>query len=273
MLDIAAELSRVYGHLPALATVSALLQRRPLRSQRHHGAGLALGLIEPAIHPDVADLQGADLTVCTFASNSYPAEALMAHGTHSATLLVGQGHRSVLGLLPRAQLSLALVAQADGTASPEGLADAIDWLLARNVALMAIPLGDHSAHKGVAQALERARERRVPVFAAAGNAHPQRLLFPARHSAALAIGALDPSGRLRVECCRLPALDGMAPGTDIPALVDGRHIEPRSGSSVACVVAAGLAALSLSVQQRRLPPSALAAFNTVPDRCRASSTA
>lgn len=76
---------------------------------------------------------------------------------------------------------VALVAQEDGTASPVGLAAAIDWLTSQSVALLVIPMGDRLAHDVVVQALLRTRDRNARIYAAAGNSHPAPIAFPARH--------------------------------------------------------------------------------------------
>jgi hypothetical protein len=71
-------------------------------------------------------------------------------------------------------------------------------------------------------------------------------MFPARHPSAIAVGAANAAGDLLPECSRWPRLDLIAPGCRIPAPIRGRIIRKRSGSSVACVIAAGVAMLALS---------------------------
>jgi hypothetical protein len=83
-------------------------------------------------------------------------------------------------------------------------------------------------------------------FAAAGNDFPRPILFPARHSATIAVGAASDDGVLLPQCCREPQLDLVAPGHQLAGLAHENRIEQRSGSSFACVIAAGVAALALS---------------------------
>lgn len=238
-LDIGSYLAQSYDSVPAVCAVTSLLQ---YIQPEHRGAGVTIGLIEPALEV-VDDLIGAQFTLASFAAVPAETPALREHGTHSATLLVGQGQRSVLGLVPGARLLMAIVAEADGRATPHGVATAIDWLEAEGADLVAIPLGDSTNYDVIDVAITRAHERGIQFFAAAGNLHPQEVMFPARHSAVCAVGAIDYRGRLRPECCRSPRIDQTAPGTELPALVRLGTVEARSGSSVACVVAVGLAAL------------------------------
>lgn len=168
-----------------------------------------------------------------------------------------------MGLLPRARLFVATVAEADGRAAPQRVAEAVEWLSENGAGLIAIPLGDSKDDDVLSIALTRGHEQGVLFFAASGNMHPHPVMFPARHSAVLAIGASDASGRLRPECCRIPSLDQVAPGTEIPALVRNEQIEARSGSSVACVVATALAALMKNPVLGRGAPQKGAAYHAV----------
>jgi hypothetical protein len=226
----------------------------PLRVARHlplalRGAGVRIGLIEAALAPAVIDLHG--VTVRCFARTVGGAKALREHGTHSASLLAAQGRRALCGLVPAATLHVAIVAEADGRAEPQQVVAALDWLVAEGCDLVAIPLGDSANDAGLSDALWRAHARAVRIFAAAGNAQPLEVMFPARHPAVLSVGACDARGRLRPECCRRPHLDCVMPGTDIPGLIDRRTVAARSGSSVACVIAVGLAALELAAIRAR----------------------
>ncbi|WP_239488634.1 S8 family serine peptidase [Luteitalea sp. TBR-22] len=247
VLDLATYLTECYAAVPLVTAALAGLREPP----RRRGAGLHLGLIETALDPRLADLCGASLIVANFAGTTHPARALVDHGTYSASLLVGQGRRHVLGLVPRAHLSVVLVAEGSGVARPSVVARAIDWLSTRTT-LVALPLGTTAWDDELAAGIDRAHARGVRVFAAAGNLHPQPILFPARHAGAIAVAALDGAGRLSADGCRWPALDLTAPGVGIPGAIDDDRAEWRSGSSVACVVAAGLQCLCAS---SRSPPA------------------
>jgi serine protease len=168
------------------------------------------------------------------------------HGTHSVTLLLGQGRAQIHGLVPYASVLLSKVVGINGVAKPLEVAYAIDWLITAGAHIVVLPLGDANEHGEISHAIEKGYDRHVFFFAAAGNSHPDPLMFPARHPYAIAVGAAGPRGNLLPECCRLPRLDLVAPGWKIAAPVPNGMIGRRSGSSVACVIAAGVAALMLS---------------------------
>jgi len=248
VFDCAVQLQRDYGHLPALASL-----RRP---EARRGGGVTIGLVETALHAGIADLRGARLMVRRFVDSHRVAPAWLEHGTHSVTLIAAQGHRFLRGLVPGATLVVALVADDSGCAPAGRVAEAIDWLVAAGADLIALPLGHAQAHPALDKALSRAAAARVGVHCAAGNLYPEPVLYPARHLAAVAVGALTRQGLLREECCRLPRLDLGAPGSDVPALVAEGRVETRSGSSVACVVSTALAALAISEGRAAAGPPA-----------------
>jgi hypothetical protein len=212
--------------------------------QSGDGHGVVLGLIDTGLNESLPDLEGADLTVRAFAEA--PKEQLVEHGTYSVALLVGQGACKILGIAPRARLLLATVSEPDGAATPKAVAEAIEWLLSFGAMIIAIPFGGTITHDEIARQIEDGSSSGVTFLAAAGNAYPEFVVFPARHPLCIAVGAAARDGSLLPECSRLPRLDLVAPGKDIAAPIRSRLVRRRRGSSVACVVAAGAATRALS---------------------------
>jgi serine protease len=168
------------------------------------------------------------------------------HGTSSVAMLVGQGDHQIRGIVPQARLLLATVVESDGVATPPAVVESIDWLVSSGAQIVGLPLGEPVERKEIAKQIEHGSECGVLFFAAAGNIYPEPLVFPARHPLAIAVRAADSHGNLLPECSRLPRLDLVAPGWKIPAPVRGSVIGRCRGSSVACVIAAGVATLALS---------------------------
>jgi hypothetical protein len=188
---------------------------------RRQGVGLTLGLIDSAIALGVDDLVGADITVRGFARHPTTSRSLRDHGTCSASLLVAQGHRHLLGLVPRARLLVATVSEDDGVAQPLCVAAAFAWLASAGASAIVVPMGSRDGDPEVERAAARAIAHGVQVWAADGG-DPERPWFPARVPG---VHAISPSSR-----------------GDVPALGADGLVSPRGGSSIACVVAAGLAA-------------------------------
>jgi len=212
------------------------------------GRGVVVGLLDSSFDVQIPDLDGADLVTGDFICSENGKTGMVEHGTHSVATLIGQGHHQIRGIVPQSRLLVAKVVGPDGIANPRAVVEAIDWLISSGSEIIIIPLGESIERDEIIQQLEHGSECGVVFFAAAGNDYPEPLLFPARHPLAVAVGAADLQGNLLPECSRLPRLDLVAPGLNIAAPIRGRVIQRRRGTSVACVVAAGLATLALSAK-------------------------
>jgi subtilisin family serine protease len=210
------------------------------------GRGITAGLLDTGIDMRVPDIIGANLTVRDFAVSEDCSAELMEHGTHSVTTLIGQGNRIIRGIAPKMDLLLAKVVGPDGIADPCAVLNAIDWVVSSGACIVIIPLGDSLEHKNISYRIKYHVDRGIAFFAAAGNNYPAPLLFPACLPYVIAVGAIDFKGKILPECNRLPRLDLLAPGFEIAAPISNNSVSLRGGSSVACVVAAGIAALALS---------------------------
>ena len=198
------------------------------------GFGRSIALVDGL--PDLAteELIGANLNVRVW-SGATPD----SHTTFAASVLVGRQH----GLAPRARLLVGAVTADDGSIAPCDVAAAIEWAVEAGAQIVVIPLGDHRSHADVSAAVDFAIARGVVIVAAAGNAHPHPLLFPARLPGVIAVGACDERGELLDDCCRAPRLDLVMPALRIlAATAPGREAE-RSGTSVAAALAGGLLTL------------------------------
>jgi subtilisin family serine protease len=241
MIDVRTNLIRAAGRMrpnPALPYLRVPAQ------WNCQGEGIAIGLIDTGCDVHAADLSGARLEVKSFAGAEPPAEAV-GHATHSVTLLLGQGRRRIRGITPDAQVLLANVVGCDGRASVQAVAGALEWLLSRHVPIVAMPFGG-GPQLEVARLIEHGSKTGTLFFAAAGNRYPEAVLFPASHASVLAVGAADDRGKLLPECCRYPRLDLVAPGWRVASIIQGQVVRRRSGTSVACAVAAGVGALAMS---------------------------
>ena len=219
---------------------------------RSDGKGITIGLADTLLEEGDPDLSGASLTVRDFTGESRdPASArAKGHATDSALLLVGQGRSRVRGIVPGARLAVASVIGRDAVASPARLAAALDWLVAVGAQVVVLPLGDSRARPSIAHRINRATRRGVVFFAATGNAHPAPLAFPARHRRVISVAGVDDDGNVLLECCRRPRVDLLAPG--VVRLPGEGGL--RRGSSVAAVLAAGVAASLLGVSAVSIAP-------------------
>lgn len=207
---------------------------------------ITIGLMDCGMQTGVHDLQRANLTVEDFTSCANIDDNLLSHGTFSASLLVAQGDSLLSGLVPNARLLMAQVVNQYGHAEENPILRALTWFQSEGADVIAIPLGAFHANSDIDCLLSSLAASNVLIFAAAGNQHPSPTLFPANHPDVIAVGACDRHGKILPDCCRSPEPDLLLPGENIPSLINGDVIAGRSGTSVACVLAAGMAVACLS---------------------------
>jgi subtilisin len=201
------------------------------------GVGVRIALLDGGACLSDPDFSGAAIHSVDFAGESLDSPDDEQHATRDLMLLIGQGHARMRGLVPRAEILHARVLTGEGGDS-EVLAAAIGWARQQGADIVVMPLGMESGDTDIAAAIDRGLAAGICFFAAAGNRHPRPLDFPARHRGVLAVGGADARGTLLASCCRSPRLDWIAPGHELPA----PNIR-GCGSSVACVLAAGVEAL------------------------------
>jgi len=210
------------------------------------GQGIRIGVLDTGFAADLPDLAGADVVSQNF-TGSKPSQTLpTGHGTASVSLLVGQGKSLIRGIVPQALLFAAQVVGKDGYAKPEAVARAITWLIASGVHIIAIPLGDGIGYPEITSAIVEGNQQGVFFLASVGNDFPKPTMFPACLPQVVAVGASDSQGNLLPGCCRLPKLDLVVPTANLFVPDQKGVFQLFSGSSAACVLAAGVAALALS---------------------------
>jgi subtilisin family serine protease len=212
--------------------------------RQNEGKGIVIGLLDSKYNMNIPDLIGADIFAKDFTGSNNLNPEICKHGTHSVTILMGQAHQDIRGITPRACLLVGEVVGPANIAEPQAVAQAIDWLISSNVQIIIAPLGSSTDYIEISKQIEKASNHGILFFAAAGNAYPAHLSFPARHPFSIAVGASDQHGNLLPECSRYPRLDVVAPGLEIPTFLNNQVIHRRSGSSVASIITAGVAALA-----------------------------
>ncbi len=187
------------------------------------------------------------------------------HGTAMAGLIVADG--SLRGIAPDAALIVAKALNSAGFGSSQAVADGIRFCLdpfgngTRGADIISISLGSKAplfVATDVSLAAQAALNRGVFVVAAAGNDggpfDDGDVEIPANVPLALAVGAVDASGRIapfssigssvnRTNPNLKPELS--APGVQIISTAPGAHYVTVSGTSPATAVAAGIVALLL----------------------------
>ena len=223
------------------------------------GRGFVLGLVDGPVDARHPALAGRAIRVKSLLGRREQAAA-PAHATAIAGLLLGAPGTGFEGLLPEAELHLAVVLRKRGEvsdATAERLVVAIDHLLGQGVPLTMLSLAG-PPNKLLELALIMARRQRMQFVAAAGNTGKEELRYPAAYEGVLGVTAVDAREFLYRRATRGAHVDIAAPGVDLRAPAPGGGARYVSGTSFAVPFAA--AALLLERAYRPAPEQASAAL-------------
>lgn len=219
------------------------------------GAGVRIGHLDTGVDGTHPALRGRLAAYVEFDREGYPLEGALpadknGHGTHiAATLCGGMVDGLCVGAAPEAVLCSAAVIE--GGKNVVRVLAGLDWLLDCGVRVACVSLGLPGRFPLYEIILERLRLGGILVVAPVGNHGAGMSCAPANSPGVLAVGALDPRGRVahfsgsqffdRAEDPLKPDL--VAPGVQIPSACPGGGLRMRSGTSMAAAHIAGVAAL------------------------------
>lgn len=245
------------------------------------GQGVTVAVIDSGVNPDVSDLAGSVTTGpdLTGVGTSESDPGWGVHGTWMASLIAGHGHdgggSGITGVAPKARvLSIRVITDsADPGFSryqhePQSriqreLARAITYAVSHGAGVISMSLGYELPSLPVRQALLDALDHNVVVFASSGNsgkapgAHRRGhapYSFPAEYSGVLGVAAVDQNGAPAGFSSDNLSVQVAAPGVRVPAQGRDGLYWLVSGTSPACALTAGVAALIRS-SYPGLPPN------------------
>jgi subtilisin family serine protease len=265
----------------------------PAAWQLTQGAGVTVAVIDSGVNPHVSDLTGSVITgpdytgVSTRPSNP----DWGVHGTWMASLIAGHGYpagsdNGVIGIAPASTiLSIRVIPdRADphyGRYSREqepniqdALARGIDYAVQHGAKVISMSIGYSAPNGAVKQALQDAFSHGVVVVASAGNSGapngpsdvglaPES--FPADYPGVISVGAVKMDGDVAGFSSDNLSVQVAAPGVNVPAQGRDGVYWVVSGTSPACALVAGVAALIKSRYPHlapRLVASALTSTTT-----------
>jgi len=248
------------------------------------GAGVTVAVIDSGVNPNVSDLAGSVITGPDYTHVGTPPSNPRwgVHGTWMASLIAGHGHvggSGILGLAPRAKvLSIRVITdQGDpgyyryhhepATRVQRYLAAAIRYAVKHRVGVISMSVGYGEASRPVRSALQYAYNHNVVVLASAGNsgrpaASHAPYSFPADYPGVISVAALNPAGTPANFSSNNLSVQLAAPGVKVPAQGRDGAYWLVSGTSPACAVTAGVAALIKAAYPRLPAPMVAMALTT-----------
>jgi Subtilase family len=248
--------------------------------QHTHGSGVTVALIDSGVNGDVSDLAGAVETGRDFSGVNTPETDANwgIHGTWMASLIVGHGHASggssgIMGVAPDAKLLSIRAVTDQGDPGyqkyqhePESrvqghLAQAIRYATNKNVSVISMSLGYQGPSRPVREAISAALRQGIVVVASSGNSGGSSSArhgnapysFPADYPGVLGVGAVAQTGLPAGFSSANLSVQVAAPGVRVPAQGRDGHYWLVSGTSPACALTAGVAALIKSAHPTLAP--------------------
>jgi subtilisin family serine protease len=234
------------------------------------GQGATVAVIDSGVNPDVSDLAGSVITGPDLTGVHTPPgnPNWGVHGTWMASLIAGHGHdgggSGIVGVAPAAKvLSIRVVTdrhdpgysayehESDSRVQ-DALAQAITYAIKHQVSVISMSLGYGEPSTMVRMALQSALDHGIVVVASSGNSGnsaPVRTTgqapysFPADYPGVLGVAAVSRSGSAAGFSSDNLSVQVAAPGVNVPAQGRDGQYWLVSGTSPACALTAGVAAL------------------------------
>jgi subtilisin family serine protease len=234
------------------------------------GGGVTVAVIDSGVNPDVSDLTGSVTTGPNYTgvTTTRSSPDWGVHGTWMASLIAGHGDdgggSGVIGIAPRANiLSIRVIPDRDDPhygqyereqeiRIQQSLANGINYAVTHGAKVISMSIGYSAPSGTVRNALQQAYDHGVVVVASAGNSGDQvgsggdgdaPESFPADYPGVISVGAVNSTGAVAAFSSDNLSVQVAAPGVSVPAQGRDGQYWWVSGTSPACALVAGVAAL------------------------------
>jgi subtilisin family serine protease len=251
----------------------------PAAWQVTKGQGVTVAVIDSGVDPNVSDLTGSVITGPDLTGVGTPESNPNwgMHGTWMASLIAGHGHdgggSGIMGVAPMAHvLSIRVITNSGDPGyaryqrQPQArhqreLATAIKYAISHGAGVISMSLGDGAPSLPVRLAIQEALNHNIMILASSGNSGntpsgaqgDAPLSFPADYPGVLSVAAVGQNGAPASFSSDNLSVQVAAPGVQVPAQGQDGGYWLVSGTSPACALAAGVAALIRSADPA-LPP-------------------
>lgn len=185
------------------------------------------------------------------------------HGTHVAGIVAASANNGLgiasLGINNRIVCIKAVSSKTDAYGRVNDLeltnvAEAFNYAIKRKVDIINCSFTTDKYDKVVEGLIKDARKLGIIVVAAAGNAHDDKLYYPAAYDGVIAVGATDQDDHIASYSNFGSYIDVMAPGVNIYSTVasSDQGYGYMSGTSMAAPIVSGLIGLILSSEPDRV---------------------
>ncbi len=211
--------------------------------QRYTGAGVKVAVIDSGVspHEDLAVRESSDQSGAGSAVDG------LGHGTHVAGIIGASAGNGIggAGIAPDCELYNIRVLLSNGSGTDamiwQGMNEAVEW----DVDIINMSLGGPGYNGLLQDKATEAYEKGIAIFVAAGNDGVSSINYPACLDNVICVAATDTNSARAEFSTYGDWVDLSAPGVNIWSTYKNGGYKAESGTSMACPVAAGEAALLL----------------------------
>jgi subtilisin family serine protease len=211
-------------------------------------AGVIIAVLDTGVDYSHPDLKEAFVSGHDFISDDDSPRDDHGHGTAAAGVIAARTNngKGQAGICWRCRVMPLKVLDANGQGTTSDIAAGILWAVAHGADVISLSLGGAGSTQTLANAVETAAGKGIPVVAAAGNAGTTTPFYPAAHPEALSVAGTTSSDKLYQWSNRGSWVQVAAPGCNT-APVKGGGYGNFCGTSSATPIVAGIAGLVLSL--------------------------
>lgn len=208
----------------------------------YKGQGVKIGILDTGILASHTEFKGR-------IANAAGADT-QGHGTHVAGIAAANldNNSGGAGIAPEASLYIYAIGDSSGRITMASEQKAIEQAIAEGVDVINMSFGNNHYTELEDNAIQKAYKAGIAVFAAAGNESSNTRCYPASYDHVCSIASLQQDGRKSSFSNYNDAVDLAFPGSNIYSSVrsGNEDYDYKDGTSMACPVAVGTAAVILS---------------------------
>jgi subtilisin family serine protease len=211
------------------------------------GKGVRVVVIDTGEGQDHPDLKSNPFST-SFISNEQTAKDLNGHGTAVSGMIAAIDNSfGVVGVAPDAEIISVKALNRRGNATGSEVTKALEYALSLNPDIVNLSLGSTEPFIRGKEILQKFWDKNIPVVCAAGNMGNQHaVMYPAKYTQTIAVGAYDSNKKLSKFSCMGPEVHFAAPGEDVLLPYSGGTYAVLSGTSFAAPFVAGIIALIIA---------------------------
>lgn len=220
--------------------------------QESMGEGIKIAVLDTGCDYNHEDIKSNIIDGWNTIANNDECMDDNGHGTHVAgTIAASNNTLGVVGVAPKAKIMPIKVLAGDGQGSNLDVARGIIWAVDHDADIITMSLGSPYPSKPLEDAILYAKQNRVIILCAAGNSgNNHDIMYPAKYTDTISIGAIDKNLNVCAFSCTGDSLDFVAPGEDIPSCVNNGQYAIMSGTSMANPYAVGCLAILMSYRNK-----------------------